>query len=362
MNVQDVLGKLQLNSSAGLVGIDIGLSGVKSCELKKIAGGNYAITAFGFSPLQEGTIVDDEFHNRDALTRAIKESLSKGKISNKNVCYGFPFANTIIKKMKAPPGTKQEIEDHISWEAEQFIPFGADNAIISIYITNVKDKDGVEVIMVAAKQDLVENYDAVLREAGLNCKIIDLQSIALINIFEHSYKEELAEYRKGTLIVDFGAHATKIIVYREDMPIFSKTITYGGIAITEAIQRQVGLGFEEAEDLKLMRDDQGNPPDEILSILKDSAEKILQMVKDASSFYLSQSSQEKVHRCMVTGGNLQLPGIMEGMASLTGMSVEVLDPLKRIKVGNKHLTEEILNQIMYVGAVPIGLALRGYIK
>lgn len=358
-NIQQLFQGLSLGG-ASTVGLDIGMSGVKVCELTK-SGSQYIMKGFGFSPLPEGSIIDDEVHKKDQLLSAIKSALKQAGTNSKNVCYGLPTHNTVVKKMHAPLGTKQEIEDHVSWEAEQFIPFGHENAVISVHIPDTKTKEGVDVIMVAAKQDQVENYDTILTEAGLKVKVIDLQVIALLNIFEISYKEELKEFNKGTLLIDLGASSTKVLVYRDGIPIFTKAIPIGGATVTEEIQRSVGLSFEEAEDLKLMRDDQGNAPEEVSAVIKSVADRIIVHIKDSVSFYTSSSSQEKVYRCLITGGNLQLPGIVEGVASATGLSVEILDPLKKIKVKSKSITPEILELITYVGAVPLGLAVRGFL-
>lgn len=97
--------------SSGLTGIDVGMSGIKVCEIDK-TGNQYLLKSFGYAPLSEGVIVDGDFHKKELLIEAIKNAFSQGEIKNKNVCYGFPSQNTVIKKMHAPNGSKQEIEDH----------------------------------------------------------------------------------------------------------------------------------------------------------------------------------------------------------------------------------------------------------
>lgn len=362
-SLSDQLQQLLQNFSPGsssVIGLDVGMSGIKVCEISK-SGGQYFMKGFGFSSLSEGTIVDDEVHKKDQLISAINAALKQSGIKSKNVCFGLPSQNCVIKKMNAPSGTIQEIEDHVSWEAEQFIPFGHDNAVISVHIPDAKSKKEQEVIMVAAKQDQVESYDEMLTQAGLKVKIIDLQIISLLNIFEVSYKEELKEFNKGTLIIDLGAQTTKILVYKDGMPIFTKTLPIGGSSVTEEIQRAEGLSFEDAEDLKRLRDDQGNPPENILNIVKNSVDKTAGMIKDATSFYTSMSSQDRVYRCLITGGNLQLPGMVEAIATATGLSVEILDPLKKIKIKDKNIGPDMVEQITFVGAVVVGLAIRGHI-
>lgn len=357
--IQEIFQALAPGGST-VIGLDVGMSGIKVCEIVK-AGGQYQMKSFGFSALSEGTIVDDEVHKKDQLLSAINAALKQAGIKSKNVCFGLPSQNCVIKKMTAPAGTIQEIEDHISWEAEQFIPFGHDNAVISVHIPDTKSKKDQEVIMVAAKQDQVDSYDEMLTQAGLKVKIIDLQVISLLNIFEVSYKEELKEFNKGTLIIDLGASTTKILVYKDGMPIYTKSIPIGGSAVTEEIQRAEGLSFEDAEDLKITRDEQGNPPESIGNIIKAGVDKTVNLIKDATSFYTALSSQDRVYRCLITGGNLQLPGMVEGIAAATGLSVEILDPLKKIKIKDKKFTPEMIEQITFVGAVVAGLGIRGHI-
>lgn len=365
--IEDIVGALNLGNANRFVGIDIGMSGVKVCELIKQGKNNYFIKNFGYAPLAEGSIIEDQFHKKDQVLESIKMALERAGIKNKTTCFGLSPQNTVIKKMKAPFGTKQEIEDHISWEAEQFIPYGAENSTLSIHIPEVKSSDkknpdGQDVIMTAAKLETVEEYEAVLAAAGLKVKIIDLQILAIINLMEYSYEEELEELKKGTLLLDLGAQTTKIIIYKDGMPLFTKSLPIGGVNVTEEIQKNIGLSFDEAEDLKLLRDENGNVPEEVAAIIKEMVDKIVIQIKENINFYIAASAQDKVFRCLATGGNLQLPGLIEAIAASSGLTIELIDPTKKMKVTNKKITEEIVEQISYVGGVAIGLALRGLMK
>ncbi len=124
-------------SGGATLGLDIGLSGVKVCELTK-TGAQYTMIGFGFASLPEGTIVDDEVHKKDQLLVALTSALNQAGTKNKNVCYGLPSHNTVVKKMQAPMGTKQEIEDHVSWEAEQFIP-EAGQSVATAYQESIEE-------------------------------------------------------------------------------------------------------------------------------------------------------------------------------------------------------------------------------
>lgn len=382
--LQGLLGQLSFAREV-VAGLDIGDSAVKMAQLGK-KGSQIVLEQFGYSPLPEGTFIDDELVQKDRLLVGIKNALDAGVIRTKKFAYGFPGQSCVIKKMSAPRGSKQEIEDHITWEADQFVPFGAENSIISIHHpqeqvggskknkkssedetkaqvkkSKLGDDDKVDVLMVAAKKDQVEQSEDLMKEVGLHLKIIDLQPLALLNALFFNYEDQMEEIERGSLVIDFGAHYTKVILYKEGFPIFMKALPIGGSMITEEIQKKVGLTFEEAEDLKLMRDDQGHLPEEIAQIVRQMSDKIIQTVKDSCNFFLQPTSQDRAYQCFITGGNAQLPGLQEDLPGQLGLPVELIDPFRNIKVANKKYTPEIIEQMTYIGVVAIGLGLRALI-
>ncbi|MDH4469107.1 MAG: type IV pilus assembly protein PilM [Bacteriovoracaceae bacterium] len=343
----------------GVVGLDVGASAIKICQLTKQGKSNYILKNFGYRPLAEGAFSDSGVEKMEDVVEALKESFKSAGMKGRQVCFGIGGQQVVLRKMKSPKGKRSEIEDQVAWEAEQFIPFGADNSVVGIHVLGPADKDNVNVIMAAGKLDYIQSCEETIKQAGLVPKILDLQFLALINIFEISYSELIQDLGKGTLLIDFGAQFTKIIVYKEGAPLLARSIALGGITVTEEIQKEIGLTFQEAEDLKLTRDEQGNFPEEIAPILARCREDIVKNIVDSISFYTTQSAQDKVYNCFITGGNLQLPGLIEELTTALNLTVEILDPLRKIKV-KKKLPDDLLDQLTYIASVPIGLALRSF--
>ena len=96
----------------------------------------------------------------------------------------------------------------------------------------------------------------------------------------------MEEYGEGSIILDFGAQSTKVIIYKRGGPIFTKEIQVGGGLVTEEIQRQMGVSYEEAEDLKTNGDEKGNLPEEILSIISTQIDQQVAEVKKSINFYI----------------------------------------------------------------------------
>ncbi len=356
---ESLLSKIASSLEKGVVGLDIGASAVKVCQLSLQGKSSYVVKNFGYRPLPEGIFIDSNIVKPEELIGAIEEAVKNSALKARQVSFGLGGQQVVVRKMKSPKGKKAEVEDQVAWEAEQFIPFGADKSVVGVHILGPSDKDNFDVIMAAGKIDVIQSFEDVIKSSGLNPKVIDLQFLAVLNVFELSYAESLNELKKGTLLIDFGAQFTKVIVYKDGAPLLARAIAIGGINVTEEIQKEIGLTFQEAEDLKLTRDDQGNFPEEIAPIIARCREELIKNVVDSISFYTSQTAQDKIHNCFITGGNLQLPGLIEELASAIGLAVEILDPLRKIKI-KKKLSAELLDQLTYISAVSIGLALRSF--
>lgn len=351
--LQDFIGKL---NPGGIFGIDIGAHSIKVCELSG-SPGKFKVEKIGTFILSEAAIIEDELQKPSEIVDGLIEAMKRAGIKSKTACLGLYGPNTMTKRLNTPEGTKEEIEDHIMWEAEQYITFGADESQISFHILGENEGGGNDAIVAAARTDLVENFSKILTDAKLVTKIVDLNVFALSNVFEEVSKDNLEEYSQGTLLIDFGAQSTKVIVYKRGGPIFTKELPIGGSLVTEEIQRQMGVSYEEAEDLKTSGDENGNLPQEVLNIINAQIDSQVAEVRKNINFYVTQGSAEKVNHCFVTGGNSLLPGLVEKLSALTGLEVKKLDVFPTIKVDDRK-AEKGLDHLSAVSAVVIGLAMR----
>jgi type IV pilus assembly protein PilM len=338
------------------IGVDIGAHSIKVCELSG-GPGKFKIERFGVFTLSEAALIEDEIQKPSEIVEGIQEALKESGIKSRQVCLGLFGPNTMTKRLNVPEGSREEIEDHILWEAEQYITFGADDSQIDFHIVGDNEGGGKDAIVAAAKNEIIETFTNVLKDAKLNAKVVDLNVLALANVMEEVLQENIEEYNQGTLLLDFGAQSTKVIVFKRGAPIFTKEIPVGGSLVTEEIQRQMGVSYEEAEDLKTSSDDRGNLPQEILNIVSTQIEQQVAEVKKNINFYITQGSAEKVEYCFVTGGSSLLPGLIEKLSIVTGLEVQRLDVLSAFKLNNKKLDENA-DQLAAIAPVVIGLAMR----
>lgn len=343
-------------SPGNIVGLDIGSHSIKVCELSG-SPGKYCLERFGQFVLSEAAIIEDEVQKPSEIVEGLNEVFKRANIKSRLVCFGMAGPNTMTKRMTIPEGSKEEMEDHVMWEAEQYITFGADEAKVAFDIIGQTEGGAKDALVAAAKTSVIESYTELLKEAKITIKIVDLNVLALSNLFEEVMNKDIEEYNQGTLIVDVGAQNTKVIVYKNSGPIFTKEIPYGGGLITEEIQRQMGVRYEEAEDLKLTTDDNGNAPEEILSIISSQTDALVSEIRKNINFYVAQGSSDRVSYCFVTGGSSLIQGFKEKLSSVIGLEVEQFNPFSKIKF-NERGFDRSAEDLGAIAAVSIGLAMR----
>lgn len=343
----------------GLIGIDFGLSAIKFAEVVK-SGDGYKLNKYISVDLPEGSIIEDEINKEDEVIKCLQDGLSQLKSSYKWVCLSVSGPNTVIKRLQLPGGTNEEVEDSVFWEIEQYLPYPLEEANISFSILGENSGGGLDVIIGAAKKSLVLNYVELVERLQYKVKVVDLGIAALMNVFDFAYGEEIS---KGTwVLLDLGAQKSEFIIYKNKVMVFSKEISMGGLTITEEIQRQMGVNYEEAESLKISGDGSGNIPEEIVDIINQVLDTFFEDLKKSIDFWATSSSEEVFEGCYITGGNSQIPGLQEALQEVLGTEVHALNPFHRMTYNQNNIDEKQIPNIVYKGVVAIGLAMREFKK
>ncbi|MGB0453862.1 MAG: type IV pilus assembly protein PilM [Bacteriovoracaceae bacterium] len=349
---------LSFGGGGSLIGLDIGSSAVKVVELAKKGKKGFKLNKFGMVALPEGAIVEDEIIKDEEVVEAIKEALSAAKISSKNICLGLYGPNTLTRRLQIEGGTEEEMEDQVEWESEQYLPFSIDEAKLDYYVVGENDGGGQDVIIAASKEEVYESYLDLLKPLKLKPKVVDLNVIAVTNVFSHILGDRIDESVDSYMILDIGAQSTKFIIYRAGVIAFAKEIAVGGMMFTEEIQRQMGVNYLEAEDLKIVADDQGNLPEEVLVIISQVLEVVVGELHKTLDFYITSSSDDSIVACYITGGAVRTPGLMEKIEEVFGFQVELINPFETIAINEKAFDEDEIDEIAHIGLASIGLGMR----
>lgn len=356
--VENIKGFLANFEKGQLLGVDIGLSALKLSLLSSPKKGQFKLIHYKSINFSEAVIIEDEIQKPNEIIEGLVEALEEMGTKTRICNLGLSGPRTATKRMQVPDGVKEDIEDNVTWEAEQYLPFSIDDAELDYSVLHKLDDDDVlDVFVSAAHTDLVKNYMDTVKASKLIVKNVDLNIIALNNIFEVIKIDELDLINEeGAIILDFGAQKTSIIVYKNDGPILTKEIPIGGVLITEEIQRQMGLSYEDAESLKTSPD--GNLAEEILEIINIQISSIMEELKKVLNFFISAGSSEQVSYCFITGGSSRLPGLIEALQEIISLEIEYLNPFDVIEVDRKTVNEDDLEDIAYCGLTSLGLGLR----
>ena len=234
-----------------VVGLDIGSSAVKAVELKP-AGKGYRVVAFGHEPVPADSIVDGAIIDAGAVADAIRRVFDGKKgFKTKEVCASLSGNAVIVKKITLPVMTPSELDDSISWEAEQYIPFDIQDVNLDYQIldpgTGPDSRGSMEVLLVAAKKEKIGDYTSVIAQAGRTPVVVDVDAFALQNAYEANYG---LDPREVVVLMNAGASAVNINILQGDQSVFTRDISIGGNAYTEAVQKELDLPFESAEQVK----------------------------------------------------------------------------------------------------------------
>jgi type IV pilus assembly protein PilM len=340
------------------VGLDIGSSSVKLVQLREKKGG-YALHAFGVAKLPPETIVDGALMNSAAVVQAIQELVAEHKVKAKDVAIGVRGHSVIIKKISLPRMSQEELDDSIQWEAEQYIPFDVKDVNIDTQIlTPEADAAGqMDVLLVAAKKDMINDYTSVCAEAGLTATVVDVDAFAVQNAYEVSYEDSPGE---TVVLINVGAAVTNINILSGGTTTFTRDVTMGGNSFTEEIQKQLNISHDEAEALKIGGQGETDAvvPQEVERVIQGVAEQLAGEIQRSLDFYAATAADSHIGRVYLSGGTARIPALFKVIEQRAGVAVEILNPFKGIEVDNRHFDPAFLTQSAASAAVAVGLALR----
>ena len=341
-----------------LVGLDIGSSAVKAVELKA-AGRGYRVTAFGTQPVPPDSIVDGAIIDAGAVADAIRRVFGDHKgFKTKDVCASISGNAVIVKKITLPVMTSSELNDSISWEAEQYIPFDIQDVNLDYQIldpgTGPDSRGSMDVLLVAAKKEKIGDYTAVIAQAGRTPVIIDVDAFALQNAYEANYG---LDPREVTVLMNAGASAININILQGDQSVFTRDVSMGGNAYTEAVQKELGLPFDTAEQIKKGIPVDGATFEEVRPVLHAVTDNLLLEIRKTFDFFKATASSDRIDRIVLCGGASRTDGFLTMIQEQFGVPVEDFDPFRTVAWDAKKMAAEPA-EVAATAAVAVGLALR----
>jgi type IV pilus assembly protein PilM len=339
-----------------VIGLDIGTNSIKIVELD-VSGRKTTVVSFGVAPTPKNTILAGEIMDPLLLSEAIRTLVTKSGTKRKHASVGIWGNAVIVKRVSLPKMDLQLLDEQIRWEAEQYIPFDIQEINLEYHVLNSSKTsiDTMEVLLVAAKKDLIMNYLETVESAGVSCSILDVSTFALANCFMRNYPELTQD---TSAIFDIGSGVTNFVVVENGEAVFARDIPMGGSNYTTDILKGMGVSEDEAEGLKLDISLGRPAPEELKTIVQSSHESFCDELNKSLDFYTSTSNQGKIQRIYLTGGGSLMIGLKESLSNLSQLPVEMFNPFHTIQVDKGVIASEYISQIAPLAAIAVGLGLR----
>jgi type IV pilus assembly protein PilM len=265
----------------------------------------------------------------------------------------------IIKKISLPEMSKQELDSSIMWEAEQYIPFDLKEVNVDVQILDPKAGQGqMDVLLVAAKKDVINDYVGVAVEAGLEPSIMDVYTFATQNMFELNYGFPPNE---TVGIINVGASMIDINVVSNGITQFTRDISMGGALLTEEVQRQLNVTFEEAEHYKTGGSESISSSavfKEVQKLADRVSGTLVTEIQRSIEFFKATSVGEEIAKVYLCGGAAQTPALIRTLEQRLEVPTELVNPFKNIVIDTKRFDIALLQKMAPAAGVAVGLALR----
>src|ERR1700689_3102213 len=338
-----------------LVGVDVGASSIKVVQLN---GGrkNVRVAGCGYADLPPQTIIDGHVMSAGHVTEALLKIFQDNKIQSKDVAVGVYGQSVIVRKITVPMMTNEELDEQISGEAEQHIPFDIKVMSVDYEVLRRRPEAGqMDLLLVAAKKDEINDYASIGREAKLRPLIVDINAFTIQNIFEQQYG--LPE--EGTVaLLNVGAAVSSLNIVSRGVSAFTREITNAGAAITEEIRKQCSVSYEQAEAYKCGGGPTQIIPQEVHQIITQACDTLAGEIQRSLDFYLATSGETEISQIYVSGGSAYLAPLGKSIEKRARVPVQLFDPLANMQVDGKTVNEEELRKKAAQLVVALGLSLR----
>lgn len=346
-----------------MVGLDIGSGSVKAVALRRSRTG-WSLSGAAEVPVPATGGPDDGASESTVISETVSQVFDALHLRRARVSAALAGHSVIVKRLSLPAMSQAELSEAIPWEAEQYIPFDLTDVQLDYQVVNGNGsqnanaeaaKGTLDVLLVAAKRDRIDDRAAVIVQAGRQPVVLDVEAFALANAYQMNYPE-----RSDALValLHVGRSMTLVVLLERGEPVFTRDISIGGQAHLDALQRDLaGQGVDDLVAKRILHGQfpTGIGPEQVTAILREASAQVVLEVRKTIDFYRATAPIEQLNRVVLSGGASQAVGLSELLASEFGAPVDVFDPFRRVVRPSRAIGSDVTGPAY---AVAVGLAMR----
>ncbi len=337
-----------------ITGVDIGSAAVKVCKLQK-TGRGYTIMSLGSAALPEGSVEDGVLQEPEEVGEIIASLFRNLKIKKSKVGISISGYSVIVKKVNLEVMEEEELAEYITSEAEQYIPFDIDEVYLDFQDlrTNGENGERTDVMLVAAKKDVIDDYIEMLQEQKLKPVLVDVDGFALENIWETTTGSS-----DNVALIDIGASKMNINILCNGASVLARDVVVGSEQLTEQLANTLDVDFEEAEKIKLGLIPVEEHQKEVEEIFNQTCTQWVLEMKKAIDLYMANHPDKPLNRLVLSGGGSKVHGLLSFIEQETGLEVISFNPFQHMNFNRKKIDPDYIEAIAPEMAIAAGLAIR----
>lgn len=340
-----------------ILGIDIGTSSIKVVELTK-RGQNIELTNYvsyyrmrhqQTFPFQTSSY---SFFEEDVASK-LKESLDAAGIKTKEANFALPGFCGFFTTIELPKMESDEIREAVKYQSYKYIPLPLQEIEIDYEIIEDQNQDNniIKALVAAIPKDIIQKYKNLATLAGLNIRLLEIESFSDVRALVGQSKETLA-------IVNIGDRATNIVIVDKGHIAISNSLDFAGFHITKSLADGLNISFQRAEEIRKEKGITREIGTLVSVPIFSTIDKIIFGLERAISAYIARNPLVKIQKIILAGGIANTPGLCEYFSSKTNIKTEIGNPLNRIQY-NPAL-QKVIYEIRPSFSVAIGTALGGF--
>jgi type IV pilus assembly protein PilM len=329
--------------TGAVAGLDIEAGSIAAAEVH--VNGSAQVTASAIEPLPAGIFGEGEVADADGLAEALKSLFSEHKLS-KQVRLGVGNQRVVMRTMRLPAiEDPKELDAAVRFQAQEEIPMPLDQAMLDHQVIGgVPAEEGsqpqIDVVVVAARRDMVSSFLEPIRRAGLQPVGIDLSAFGMIRALAGVDVDVPAgdaaqgQPADAVLYCSLG-DVTNLAVARGRACLFTRVSHVGLETIAGRFATARGLSPEHADQWfahvgleRSLEELEGDP--EIIAearrALEEGVSGLVDELRLSLDYYGAQEGALRVERVVLCGPGSAIPGLAGRLEAGLGLSVAPVRP------------------------------------
>src|SRR5579859_831079 len=313
----------------GAIGVDIGSAAIKIVELSgdgQTAEGAGTARAAASAPTPAGKLEEGRITDAQAVGQTLRELVQGAGVRTRRAVAAVNGQVALMREVRMPQLPLDEIRQAARFEVERYLPYPIAEVTFDTVVLGESKENGsnrVDVLVVAARTDVLRQHAAVLQAAGLEPVVVEVEPLAVVRAVASGATSD-----QVTACIHLGSSVTMILVAEGQVPRVIRTVAFGTTQLLEAAASHLGASGDAPDVLhaRLAAAVNGDGAPGLREAIDDSLSSLVTEIRRSLEYYGGRYRAVVPDRVVVTGGGAALPGVAASLTGALDMLVAYGDP------------------------------------